>query len=233
MSLRTTIFVVAALVSGTSSSVLAEQVLFSDDFESGLSDLWIERGFPSIERKNEFAIATDPDGNRYLQVVSDRSTSGRGVWVDFDPDRCPTISWRWKISNVVERADLRRKDGDDAAAKIYVIFTGPSRWNPLDKRMLIYVWDNRIPVGTVLPNAWEPAKARMVVLKSGADDVGKWVSLQVDIANDYRRAYPGEEPSRVEAVVFMADTDNTESRVFAGVDDLSIVCGDGKEAKER
>ena len=200
------------------------QVLLHEDFESGLSDRWIERSFHSIPRKNRFSIELEDDGNHYLGVTSDRSTSGRGVRLDFDPSRCPTVSWRWKVTNVIASADLRHKEGDDAAAKVYVIFDGPSRWNPLDQRLLIYVWDNQLPTGTTLPNAWEPKKAHMLVLQSGADKVGQWVQERVDLVDDYRRAFPGERAASVKAIAFMADTDNTSSRVSAGLDDLEIRC---------
>lgn len=198
--------------------------LLHEDFESGLSDRWIERGFPSIQRRNRFSVAVEDDGNHYLRVVSDRSTSGKGVWLEFDATRCPTVSWRWKVANVVAGADLRRKEGDDAAAKLYVIMDGPSLWNPLDKRLLIYLWDNELPVGTILPNAWEPGGARMIVLESGPEKVGQWVNERVDLAADYRRAFAGESPPTVEALAFMADTDNTLSHVSAGFDDLTIRC---------
>ncbi|MCK6553611.1 DUF3047 domain-containing protein [Candidatus Binatia bacterium] len=214
----------AVVLTGLADTGIAQNVLVREDFESGLSDRWVERGFPSIERTNRFSLVSDPDGNRYLEAISDRSTSGKGLWLEFDPLRCAAVSWRWKISNVIATADLERKEGDDSAAKLYVVFDGPSRWNPVDKRLLIYVWDNRLPRGTVLPNAWEPEKARMVVLQSGAERVGQWVNERVDLANDFRRAFPGEESLQVEALAFMADTDNTGTRVTAGFDDLSVRC---------
>ncbi len=205
-------------------AVGAENVLFRENFEVGLDAEWIERGFPSIGRKNVFTLAVENDGNHYLRVESDRSTSGRGVQLKFDVHRCPLLSWRWRVSAVIAKADLRTKEGDDAAAKIYVVLDGPSRWNPMDKRLLVYVWDNRLPAGTVLPNAWQPDRARMVVLESGVQRVGQWVDEQVDLARDYARAFPGEEGGSVAAFAFMADTDNTSARVHAGVDDLQIRC---------
>jgi hypothetical protein len=202
----------------------SDTVLFRETFEAGLSDRWLERGFPSIRRKNTFSLAVEANGNRYLKVDSDRSTSGKGIWLRFDPRSCPTIGWRWRIANVIADADLQRKEGDDSAAKLYVVLDGQSGWNPLDKRLLIYVWDNRLPAQTILPNAWEPEKARMLVLESGDDRVGQWVAERIDVLRDYARAFPGESPRDIEALVFMADTDNTSSQVSSGFDDLEIRC---------
>ncbi|RMD82982.1 MAG: DUF3047 domain-containing protein [Candidatus Dadabacteria bacterium] len=232
-SLATTIVLAATvLLVGTAmlpalASGGRQVVLLHEDFEAGLPSRWVERGFPSIERKNRFSIGVEPSGNHYLEVRSDRSTSGKGVRLKFDPRRCPVVSWRWKISRVIASADLYRKDGDDSAAKLYILFGGPSRWNPFDKRLIVYVWDNRLPPGTILPNAWEPEKARMVVLESGTARAGAWVPERVDLARDYRRAFGGEELRPVEALAFMADTDNTGEQVTAGFDDLEVRCTGG------
>lgn len=201
-------------------------VLFHDDFEHLLSAQWVERGFPSIERKNIFRVAADVDGNHFLQVESTRSSSGMGVYLRFDPQRCPDVRWRWKVSNTLPTADLTRREADDAPAKLYVLFDGPSLWNPLDKRILVYVWDDALPVGTVLPNAWLPDKERMLVVESGRGRVGQWAAERADLAKDFSRAFPAETPGAVEALAFMADTDNTATRVAAGLDDLEIRCRD-------
>ncbi len=202
----------------------SEIVLFSEDFETGLSERWVEKGFPSISRRNKFSVGIEENGNQYLKVKSDKSYSGKGVYLMFSSKECPWISWRWKIENILERADITRKEGDDAAAKFYVVFDGPSFWNPLDKRILVYVWDNATPIGTVIHNAWLPEKERMIVLESGKAKTEQWVKEQVHLFKDFRRAFPSEEPAEVEAVAFLADTDNTQSRVTTGFDDLMIRC---------
>lgn len=198
--------------------------LFSEDFETGLSERWVEKGFPSIFRRNKFSVGIEENGNHYLKVESDKSYSGKGVHLTFSSKECPFVSWRWKVGNIVERADITRKEGDDAAAKFYVVFDGPSFWNPLDKRILVYVWGNVTPAGTVLDNVWLPEKERMFIMESGNSKVGQWIEEQIDLFEDFRRAFPNEQPEEVEAVAFLADTDNTQSRVTTGFDDLMIRC---------
>ncbi|MFQ5664804.1 MAG: DUF3047 domain-containing protein [Candidatus Binatia bacterium] len=208
------------------SALASEQgrVLFQEDFEAGISDRWVERGFPSIERKNTFSLATDPVGNHYLKVESAQSASGRGVHLRFSPRACSDVSWRWMVSHAIATADITRREGDDGAAKLYVVFDGPSLWNPFDKRVIVYVWDNAAPVGRVFHNAWLPEKERMLVLESGNEKAGRWVTERVHLAQDFGRAFPGERPGEVEALAFMADTDNTATQVSAGLDDLVIRC---------
>ncbi|MCI0427893.1 MAG: DUF3047 domain-containing protein [Nitrospiraceae bacterium] len=171
--------------------------------------------------------------NRYLKVESDRSSSAKGVYLTFAPRQCPYVSWRWRISDTIAAGDLTRKEGDNAAAKLYVVFHASSFRNPLDKRILVYPWDHRVPVGTIYPNAWLRDKERMVILKSGTAKAGRWVNEQVHLANDFTRVFPGEEPGEVEAVAFLADTDNTRSRVTVGFDDLTICCIEPETSRVR
>ncbi len=228
------VFVYASRFStGMSQAAEQDSLLLSEDFEAGLSAQWEEQGFPSIARHNVFSLASEPDGNHYLKVQSDRSSSAKGVHLAWSPRRCPHVSWRWRISNTIAAGDLTRKEADDAAAKLYVVFRGPSYWNPLDKRILVYLWDHRAPVGAIYPNAWLPAKERMVIVESGTSKVGQWVVEEVHLVNDFVRAFPGEEPGDVEAVALLADTDNTRSRVTAGFDDLTIRCTEPETGRVR
>lgn len=228
------VFICAGLFStGTSRAAAQSSLLLFEDFEAGLSARWEEQGFPSIARHNIFSLASEPNGNRYLKIESDRSSSAKGVHLTFAPRQCPHVSWRWRISNTIAAGDLTRKEGDDAAAKLYVVFRGPSFWNPLDKRILVYLWDHRAPVGAIYPNAWLPAKERMVIVESGTAKVGQWVNEQIHLASDFARAFPGEELGEVEGLAFLADTDNTRSRVTAGFDDLTIRCTEPETNRAR
>jgi hypothetical protein len=195
------------------------------DFERPLDAAWHERGFPRISRRNSFRVVADSDGNHYLRVESDHGSSAMGVTLRLDPQRCTDLRWRWMVTGTIAAADLTRREGDDAAAKLCVVFSGPSYWNPVDTRALVYVWDHATPVGTILPNAWLPDTARVLVRRSGDAAIGQWVAERVDLARDFARAFPGEKPGTFEAVAFLADTDDTGGRIAAGLDDLSIRCG--------
>ena len=95
---------------------------------------------------------------------------------------------------------------------------------PFDKRILVYVWDEAGLIGRILPNPWLPDKERMLVLETAASPTEVWVDESVDLGRDFARAFPGESPGELEALAFIADTDNTRSRVSAGLDDLKIQC---------
>src|SRR5260370_1398630 len=136
------------------------------------------------------------------------------------------LSWRWKVEGVLARSDPRRKAGDDYAARVYVAFQyDPATAGAWERarywaaRLLYgryppglalnYVWESRLPVGTVLDNAYS-ARAKIVVARSGAALAGTSVTETHDIYADYRRIVGGPgEPPRLEGIAPVTDTHDT------------------------
>jgi len=79
---------------------------------------------------------------------------------------------------------------------------------------LNYVWDNRHAVGTLRDNAYTD-RTRMLVLRSGAQDAGRWVLEQRNVAEDFRLAF-GNLPAKLNGLALASDTDNTGSVAHAG-----------------
>lgn len=177
-------------------------------------------------------------GATVVHAQADRSMSGLIHTVRVDTRRYPRLRWRWKISAPVTAADMTRKDGDDYAARVYVMFDYPRERLGFGARMklkagealygqklpsaaLNYVWDNRQPAGTVRANAYTD-RARMIVLRSGPADAGTWVTETRDLRADFRAAF-GEEAPEVVALAIATDTDNTGSRAEAWYGDLEFL----------
>lgn len=163
-----------------------------------------------------FTLVND-GGVTVLRAFARASASGLGRELRVDPARCGRVAWRWKVSNLVARGDLRRREGDDFPARLYLRF---GRRFGAD-RALCYVWDAREPVGTSVPNAWSD-KVRMVVADSGPALLGRWVARERNYAADFQLAF-GEPATEVTAVVFSADTDNTGDTAEAFFGDV-IFC---------
>jgi hypothetical protein len=179
--------------------------------------------FPNQPRHTQFALVED-EGRTVLRARADASTSGLIRSLQVDPGRHPMLTWRWKVTSLPTRSDLARKDGDDFAARLYVVFDLDPATLSLGERMklalaravwgervplaaLCYVWDARAPVETFAPNAYTD-RVRMVVVDSGRAALGRWVDRQRDVAADFRRAF-GIGAPLVNAVIVSADTDNT------------------------
>jgi hypothetical protein len=187
--------------------------LLVDDFEHGLGPAWSVKSFKG---ETDYRVVTD-GGNRVLQADSRAAASGLVRTIDLDPREFPILSWRWKVAGTIPQGDERLKAGDDYAARIYVIFP---HWFFPKTRTLNYIWANRLPKGTFLPNAYT-GNAMMIAVQSGPQQAGQWLSERRDIVADYRRAF-GTDPPRLGAIAVMTDTDNTGHGAMAWYDDLEL-----------
>jgi len=59
--------------------------------------------------------------------VSDNSASGLIRKTNIDPEKFPIIKWKWKVTNIYEKGDVRRKKGDDYPASIYISHLNTTR----------------------------------------------------------------------------------------------------------
>lgn len=188
----------------------------------------------------EYALVSD-EGVTVLRVRSQSAAGSLAHAVDAALQSRPRLAWRWKIDRVVEAGDLERKDGDDYAARVYVLFDVPVADLPLATRVKIrlarlfhggdvptaaicYVWDNRHAAGTIRQNAYVES-VRMVVLESGAARAGTWVAEARDLEADFRAAFPDLHPAALPHVVGIAvgnDTDQTHETVTAWFGDVRL-----------
>jgi hypothetical protein len=198
---------------------------------------WEPLTFPKVPRATRYRVVRDGEG-WVLEARSEASASALYRPLDLDLHRYPTLTWRWKVGNVLVGADARTRRGDDYAARVYVAFRyDPARATAWERakygtyRLLYgsyppqaalnYVWDNRLPPGTALDNAYTD-RAKMIVVRSGPAEVGRWVTETRDVLGDYRRLVGGEPPP-VAGVAVMTDTDDTGERAVAWYDALAFL----------
>lgn len=140
------------------------------------------------------------------------------------------LAFSWLVPQLNEAADLRDADIDDAVVRVILTFDGDrdvfrprDRWlseivqlvtgEPMPHATLMYVWDHRYPVGTVIPNP-HTERIRMLVVQSGEEGVGRWNDIERDVAADYQAVF-GEAPGRLTGLGLMTDSNNTGESVQA------------------
>lgn len=184
-----------------------------DDFEQGLSG-WQEKEF--LDR-TVYAVVKTADGNHVLHASSHASASGLVKELSFNVKDYPFLTWRWKVEHALASGNALTKQGDDYAARVYVIF--PHWLKPLT-RTINYMWANRLAVGAEVPNPYY-SRAMMVAVQSGNEKAGRWVTETRNVYEDFRRLF-GEDPPQAGAVAIMTDTDNTGEQVQAWYDDIKL-----------
>ncbi len=192
------------------------------------------KNYPMSRHKATANVRLERDDNTTtLHIDADRSAGGIAHTLKLSPDQ--VLSWRWKVDHSVINADLEKKHGDDFAARVYVFFDVPLSaltfgeriklklarslmGQELPRAALCYVWDNKHPIGTIVPNAYYGA-VRIIVLQSGDSRAGQWQSQQRDLAADFRAAF-GRQPPQVTGVALASDTDNTDGHANAWFGDM-------------
>ena len=158
------------------------------------------------------------DGRPCLKAHSQAGASILMHPVRFDPDTYEWLSWQWRVDQLVEGEALERKDGSDAAARVYVYFD--TKGLPWQKRNIDYVWSASLPVGTVLNSAYA-STSKIIVVESGAAAVGEWRGVERNLEDDYKRCFGGHPPEVI-AIGLMTDTDNTGEEALAYFDELRV-----------
>jgi hypothetical protein len=175
-----------------------------------------------VERRTRYTVRIQ-DGTPVLRARSECAASALVLPLeDVDLDRTPRLRWRWRVDEDVAPEAPLTKQGDDFAARVYVMFPfDPGRasvWQRLQRRLaqalygeslpgeaLSYVWSEQIPAGESWPNPYAE-QSRMISL--GAGPPGQWVEAQVDVRADYAAHFGAAVPDPM-ALGVMSDSDNS------------------------
>jgi len=202
--------------------------------EELLPDGWRRWTLSKFKKPTKYKLVAD-DGRTVVKAYADASASGLVHRLNVDPREFPLLSWQWKTTDLIKTADNRAKHLEDSPVRVVVTFAGDMDKLGFDDRMfydnirvltgqqlpyatLMYIWENRVPVDTVLPNL-HTTRIKMIVAESGREKVGLWQDMLRNVQEDYRRAF-GEEPGRITSVAVMTDTDNTGENVHAYYGDI-------------
>ncbi len=131
-----------------------------------------------------------------------------------NPADYPYISWTWKAVRLPLLGDVREKGHNDQALQLLVAFE--------NRKVLSYVWDSNAPEGTVVDESigWPVNLAiRVIVVKSGPADTGKWITLKRNIFEDYREFFKGPPPG-VQGVRIQSNTQYTGDTAEGFVRDI-------------
>jgi hypothetical protein len=210
-------------------------VLFHEDFAT--LDNWKPFTFPKIKKHSTYAVE-QKDGRQVLRTESRASASAIVYRESFNVYEYPVVRWRWKVESVYEKADATTKEGDDYPIRVYVMFEyDPDKAGVamklkygLAKKLygvypphssLNYVWASRKGPQRVLTSPYTD-RAKMILLRQGAEDAGAWLDEEIDILADYQKAFGAKPPERARIAV-MNDSDNTGESSVSYMDYIEVV----------
>lgn len=164
------------------------------------------------------------DGRTALQIRADSAAGGLLFPLNLAGDKAWQLSWQWRIEQPLKAARFATREGDDYAARVYVLLDYPLDTLPFLARQklrlaralydsslpaatLSYVWDNHEKPGTHARSAYSE-QVEMLVLRGPEAQTQRWQTETRDVHADAIAAF-GAAPSKILGVVFAADSDNT------------------------
>ena len=149
------------------------------------------------------------NGQRVLRLRSkgETSTISRDLKGGVDLDETAVLEWSWKVITLPTGGNACQKSTDDEAAQIYVAWLRSPE--AVRSRIIGYVWDSSAAAGTICTSQKTPT-VTYVVLRSGSDELGKWITERRNVVEDFRKIY-GEAPDNSTALSLGIDSDDTRS----------------------
>ncbi|MBW2638236.1 MAG: DUF3047 domain-containing protein [Deltaproteobacteria bacterium] len=211
-----------------------KELLFHEDFDT--LDGWKPYKFPKIERQSSYSIVQEGSAS-YLRAESNASASALLYKTPFDITRYNKVRWRWKIENVYEKRNAAEKTGDDYPIRIYIIF----EYDPDDASFaerityglaktfygeypphssLNYIWGNKPQEKKIITSTYTD-RAKMIVMESGVEKAKTWVDEEVNILDDYKKAF-GKQPPSTASIAIMSDSDNTGESSISYIDFIEV-----------
>jgi hypothetical protein len=211
--------------------------LFSRGEAGKLPAAWEPLVLLRTKKQTQYGLVTK-ENRTVLHARAEGASSGLMQHVRADPLQQPWLEWQWKISQLVNTADNTQRATEDSPVRIILGFDGDKDNLPFADQILfetaklvtgydfpyatlMYIWENKAPVGTVIRST-HSSRIRMMVAEQGPQGVGKWRNFTRNIVEDYEKAF-GEKPGKLIGVGVLTDTDNTGETVEAWYGDIRLL----------
>jgi hypothetical protein len=163
----------------------------------------------------DFAIVANGAGKAlHMKSANEGSTIVKDVKGKVNLTATPILEWTWKVTALPKGGNSCRKATDDQAAQVFVAW--PRFPEAVRSRIIGYVWDSTVPVGTICRSE-KSGTVTYVVVRSGAADLGKWLTERRNVVDDFRRIYEDDvdAPGGVSVAIDSNDTQSV-SESFVG-----------------
>lgn len=197
---------------------------------------WREIRLGSGIAANQVRVEETASGT-VLVLQSDNSASGVGQPLNGSADAL--LSWYWKVAAPMNGPDPTTREGDDYAARVYVLFgprdgtTGRLRqWRqrllgwmsgvPVPETTLCYVWAGEQAVPDHYPSPYSEDVQILVVERGAATSADGWAYARRNLLLDHTRAF-NRPPGPVIGLILAADSDNGGSRATARFRDVELI----------
>lgn len=180
-------------------------------------------------------ISLSKEGKRtILKMKSIGSASAVVKILEIDLKSFPVLVWRWKINRVPGMAIETKKDRNDSAARVRVIF-GKAKAESFklppeilkylksqyfqgkvtepEGHKIDYIWGNRLAKGEIIDFPGSK-NHKVVIVETGDKKTKQWIWEKRNLLEDYQKIF-NESPLGLIGIVVATDTDQTNEGVTA------------------
>jgi hypothetical protein len=208
---------------------------FSANASSGLPHHWHPLVLFRTKKQTQYELVSDY-GRTVLHARATAASSGLMQYVNIDPLPAPWLNWEWKIGRAVETGSdthafedspgrvILGFDGDKDSLSFadQILFETARVFTGYDfpYATLMYIWDTRVPVGTIIDSN-RSGRIKMMVVANGASGAGQWQTFTRNIVADFEKAF-GEKPGNLIGVGVLTDTDGSGVTVDTWYGDIRL-----------
>jgi hypothetical protein len=188
---------------------------------SGVPAGWQKYETPGGHPAYDFTVVEDA-GRRALRMRSagDHSTIAKEVQADLTAT--PILAWQWRVIGLPSGANLENRATSDATGHIFAVWP---RFPAFARSRLIgYVWDPALPVGTVVPSR-KTSTVSFIVVRRGQAGLGQWLDERRHVADDHLKVF-GDAPTALPVVALSIDTNDTRAAAEAMFGRIELQSGD-------
>ena len=178
-------------------------------------------------RKGTPSLKLEKGADTYYLHMQSNNESSFGIKGETKVDikEYPYLNWKWKVTWLPDRGDVRKADKDDQAIQLYVAFTPTGFPEVLNTPVLGYIWDNEAPKGWTGRSAQVGGgKLRYVVMRNNTDQLGTWYAEKTNIYEDFQTLLkdvtPSDPPGITHGVQFHINSQNTNSAAESYIYDV-------------
>ncbi len=180
-----------------------------DRFTEGVDEKGIPKGWAQEKElgpQSKISVGQEID-IPFVHLLSVNDAFGIKKEFSFDIRKYPYLTWKWKATRLPKGGDIRKRETDDQAGQIYVLF--PRFPAMINTRSMGYIWDTLTPVGTA-GTSTAYGKMKYVVLQSGTEKLGQLTRETRNVFEDYKK-YFQEDPPQTGGLLLYINTQHTQS----------------------
>ena len=191
-------FFIIVILRGAGALASEEKgILVVDRFSSGANEKGIPQGWAQekdLGPQSKISVGQEKD-IYFVHLLSVNDAFGIKEEFTFDIRKYPYLTWKWKATRLPKGGDIRKRETDDQAGQIYVLF--PKFPAMANTRSMGYIWDTVTPVGTP-GTSTAYSKMKYVVLQSGAEKLDQWIWETRNVYEDYKKSSKKTPPKQGE-----------------------------------